>query len=44
MTLAASLLPNPEVAVAAVGLSYNVYGEETIAVFLFSSIAQEKLH
>ena len=25
MTLAASLLPDPEVAVAAVGLAYNVY-------------------
>ncbi|GAX73141.1 hypothetical protein CEUSTIGMA_g594.t1 [Chlamydomonas eustigma] len=36
MTLAASLLPNPEVAVAAVGLSYNVYGILFITFVAFS--------
>ena len=39
MTLAASFLPHPEVAVAAVGLAYNVYGVLFISFVAFSMAA-----
>ena len=39
MTLAASMLPNPEVAVAAIGLAYNVYGILFITFVAFSMAA-----
>ena len=39
MTLTASMLPNPDVAVAAIGLAYNVYGILFITFVAFSMAA-----
>ena len=39
MTLAASMLPDPGVAVAAVGLAYNVYGILFVTFVAFSMAA-----
>ena len=39
MTIVASLLPNAEVAVAAIGVAYNVYGILFIAFVAFSMAA-----